>query len=129
MLRRSVHRLQYNAKQTTTQVDTTNILPRAFLSWRLWFVKKRKVMRLATRIWARFRRPDMLHCFGVWKRGLPLVANTIGRLTRQEMYGLVAKMDRDIKTLESVVEQSHVKIQYLSNYSGILEDHTRRGQN
>jgi hypothetical protein len=69
----------------------------------------------------------MVKAFKIWKAGFPLVSNTISNLTRKEMYGLVAKMDRDIKGLEQLVEDSHMKVRYLSNYSGILEDHTRRG--
>ena len=84
-------------------------------------------MRHAKKIWARLRRPGMCKAFNVWKRGLPLVVNTLSSLTRHELFGLVAKMDRDIKNLESLAEQKHVKIKYLQNYSTILEDHTRRG--
>ena len=127
--RMAVSRLQYNAKNSVTTVDTSNVLPRAFLTWKMWFIKKKRIMRNAKKIWARIRRPGMCKAFNVWKRGLPLVVNTLSSLTRQELFGLVAKMDRDIKNLESLAEQKHVKIKYLQNYSTILEDHTRRGQN
>jgi hypothetical protein len=45
--------------------------------------------------------------------GLPLVAQTVGKLTRQQIYGLIAKMDSDIKSLETIVESTHSQVKYL----------------
>jgi hypothetical protein len=82
MLRKSVHRLRYNASMTNFQVDTESIVPRAFLSWKLWILRKRKVFRAAVRCWGRLRRPDLVQAFQTWKSGLPLVSKTVGKLTR-----------------------------------------------
>lgn len=82
MLRKSVHRLQYNAKQTKTNVDNTQVLPRAFLSWKQFLLKKKRMQKSALRCWGRMRRPELYTAFRTWRLGLPLVANTIAPLTR-----------------------------------------------
>lgn len=129
MMRKSIARLSYNAKQSITKVDSTNTLPRAFLSWKMFLLKKKRVLRSAIRCWARMRKPAIFQAFREWKQGLPLVANTVGKLTRQQIYGLVAKMDSDIKAMENVVEDQAGQLSYLQHYATLLENHTRRGQN
>ena len=115
--RKAVSRLQYNAKQTTTKVDTSQVLPRAFLSWKQFLLKKKRVKRSAIRMWSRMRRPGVYKAFRTWRNGLALVSNTLAPLTRQEIMGVVAKMDRDSKTLEGMVENAHGQIKYLQSYS------------
>jgi hypothetical protein len=72
--RKAVSRLRYNTKTSDFTVDSGQLLPRSFLSWKLWILKKRKVLRAATRCWGRLRRPDLAQAFRTWKRELPLVA-------------------------------------------------------
>jgi hypothetical protein len=74
MQRKAVSRLRYNARLSGFTIDNEFVLPRAFLSWKLWLLKKRKVLRAATRCWGRLRRPDLAQAFRVWKMGFPLVA-------------------------------------------------------
>jgi len=63
------------------------------------------------------RRPGVYKAFRTWRNGLALVSNTLAPLTRQEIMGVVAKMDRDSKTLEGMVENAHGQIKYLQSYS------------
>jgi hypothetical protein len=127
LLRKSVARMQLKAGKG--RPDDSMILTRFFTIWKIWFIKRRQIVKYAARMMAYRKKGELMWAFHTWKRGFPLVANALKKHTRQELFGLVAKMDRDIKTLEGMVENNHMQVKYLESYSGILEQHTRRGQN
>ena len=125
--RKGIGRLRYKAGLTNP--NDTSLVPRLFLTWKLWVIKRQRIVRYAHRMMAYRKKPDLMKAFLTWKRGFPLVVNTINKLPRRELYGLVAKMDRDIKTLEGRLENSNSEMVYMQAYSEVLQTHTRRGQN
>lgn len=127
LMRKSVARMQLKAMKD--RPDDSLIMTRFFTIWKMWHIKRRQFVRHAARMMAYRKKGEVMWAFNTWKRGLSLVANALKSHTRQELFGVVAKMDRDIKTLEGMVENNHLQVKYLESYSGILEQHTRRGQN
>lgn len=109
--------------------NDTSIIPRLFLTWKLWVIKRKRITKYAHRMLAYRKKSDLMKAFLTWKRGFPLVVNTISKLPRKELYGLVAKMDRDIKTLEGRLEATNSDLVYMNAYSEVLQIQTRRGQN
>ena len=109
--------------------NDTNLVPRVFLVWKMWVVKRKKIQKSAKRMNAYRRQPNLMQAFGVWKKGFPLVQNSVSNLTRRQLYSLIAKMDRDIKTLEGRLETNHEDLELLKSYSTVLQTQTRRGQN
>ncbi|OMJ95658.1 hypothetical protein SteCoe_905 [Stentor coeruleus] len=125
--RKGINRLRYKAGLINPNDNT--IMPRIFTTWKLWVIKRKRLVHAAHRMLAFKRKPDLLHGFLTWKKGFPLVVNTINKLPRRELYSLVAKMDRDIKTLEGRLENSNSDLVYMNAYSEVLQTHTKRGQN
>ena len=125
--RKGIGRLRYKAGLTNP--NDTSLIPRLFLTWKLWVIKRQRIMRYAHRMTAYRKKPDLMKAFLTWKRGFPLVVNTINKLPRRQLYGLVAKMDRDIKTLEGRLESTNGELVYMHAYSEVLQTHTKRGQN
>lgn len=125
--RKGVNRLRYKAGLINPNDNT--LLPRIFTTWKLWVIKRQRLVRAAHRMLGFKRKPDLMHAFLTWKKGFPLVVNTISKLPRRELYGLVAKMDRDIKTLEGRLEITNSDLVYMNAFSDVLQTHTRRGQN
>lgn len=127
--RKGISRLRYAAGMTEKAgSDQTSVLPRAFLTWKVYLSKRKKVKRLAGRMRA-YRNNPCMSAFRTWKRGLPLVRNTLATYTRTKLISLIAKMDRDIKTMEGMVETHSKRLSYMQVYSSLLEQHTRRGRN
>jgi len=127
--RKGISRLRYAAGMTEKAgVDQTSVLPRAFLTWKVYLSKRKKVKRLAGRMRA-YRNNPCMSAFRTWKRGLPLVRSTLATYTRTGLLSLIAKMDRDIKTMEGMVETHSKRLSYMQIYSSLLEQHTRRGRN
>lgn len=125
--RKGIGRMRYKAGLVNP--NDNSLIPRLFLTWKLWVVKRKRIMRYAHRVMAYRKKSDLMHGFLTWKRGFPLVVNTINKLPRRELYGLVAKMDRDIKTLEGRLENTNNELVYMHAYSEVLQTHTKRGQN
>ena len=127
LMRKGVSRLKYGAGLVNSSDQT--LLPRLFLTWRLWVIKRKIINRTAHRMLAYRRKGGLLHAFNTWKRGFPLVHNSLKKYNRKQLFGVIAKMDNDIKTLESMVENNSTQVNYLESYSNLLETHARRGQN
>ena len=125
--RKGIERLRYKAGLVNP--NDNSLLPRIFMTWKLWVIKRQRIMRYAHRMNAYRRKPDMMKAFATWKNGLPLVVNTISKLPRQQLYGLVARMDRDIKTLEGRLENTNGDLVYMNAYTEVLHGHAKRGQN
>ena len=125
--RKGIERLRYKAGLVNPNDNT--LLPRIFTTWKLWVVKRQRIMRYAHRMNAYTRKPELMKAFATWKNGLPLVVNSISKLPRQQLYGLVTRMDRDIKTLEGRLENSHGDLNYMNAYTQVLHGHAKRGQN
>jgi hypothetical protein len=125
--RKGIERLRYKAGLVNP--NDNSLLPRIFMTWKLWVVKRQRIMKYATRINAFRRKPDLMKAFSTWKKGFPLVVNAISKLPRQQLYGLVARMDRDIKTLEGRLENTNGDLVYMNAYTEVLHGHTKRGQN
>lgn len=127
--RKGISRLRYAAGMTEKAViDQTSVLPRAFLTWKMYLSKRKKVKRLAARMRS-YRNNPCMSAFRTWKQGLPLVRATLASYTRSKLISLIAKMDRDIKTMEGMVETHSKRLSYMQIYSSLLEQHTRRGRN
>ena len=127
--RKGISRLMYAAGMTEKAVsDPSSILPRALLTWKVYVSKRKKVKRLANRMRA-YRSNPTMSAFRTWKQGLSLVRNTLATYTRDRLLSLIAKMDRDIKTMEGMVDDQSKKLAFLKVYSSLLEQHTRRGRN
>ena len=125
--RKGIGRLRYRAGLVNPNDST--IIPRLFTIWKLWVVKRKRITKYATRMLAYRKKGDLMHAFLTWKRGFSLVVNTINKLPRKDLHGLVAKMDRDIKTLEGRLENTNNELIYMNAYSEVLQMHTKRGQN
>lgn len=125
--RKSVGRLRYKAGLVNK--EDTNLVPRIYLIWKMWVIKRKKFVKAATRMQAYRKKGDLMKGFSTWKKGFPLVVNTCKNLTRAELFGLIARMDRDLKTIEGKLEGNHKDLVYLQTYSGVLQDHVRKGQN
>ena len=65
----------------------------------MWVLKRRKIKTLAHRMMVYKKKGSILHGFLTWKKGFPLVVDSIKSLNRVQLHQLVARMDRDIKTL------------------------------
>lgn len=125
--RKGLNHIRYRAGLINTKDNC--LLPKYLLTWKLWTLKRKRFKKYAGRVLAYRQKPDLLQAFSTWKKGLPLIINAVKKYTRQNLYGLIAKMDHDIKTLETKVETLNSESAYLQAYSSILEQHTRRGQN
>ena len=125
--RKGIGRLRYKAGLINP--NDNSLIPRLFMTWKLWVIKRKRIMRYAHRMLAYRKKSDLMKGFLTWKRGFPLVVNTINKMPRREIYGLVAKMDRDIKTLEGRLENTNNELVYMHAYSEVLQTHTKRGQN
>ena len=128
--RKGIARMQYAAGLNPKMAEDANqVLPRALLRWQVWTVKRQKARRLAKRMLAYRKTGDMMKAFFTWKRGPSLVRNSLANYSRDQMLGLIAKMDHDIKTLEAMIETQNGKLRFMSAYGTILEQHTHRGRN
>ena len=128
--RKGIARMQYAAKIGGKAAEDQNqVLPRALLRWKVWVAKRLKVKRLARRMMTFRKNGEMLGAFLKWKKGLPLVRNSLANYTRVGLISLIAKMDHDIKTLESLLESQNEKLRFMQAYGSLLEQHTRRGRN
>ena len=128
--RKGIARMQYAAGLNPKMAaDVNQVLPRALLRWKVWTIKRQKARRLAKRMLSYRKNSDMLRAFFTWKKGPSLVRNSLANYTRDQMLGLIAKMDHDIKTLEALVESQNGKLRFMSAYGSLLERHTQRGRN
>jgi len=128
--RKGIARMQYAAGLNAKMAEDLNqVLPRALLRWQVWTVKRQKARRLARRMLAYRKAGDMLKAFFTWKRGPTLVRNSLANYSRDQMLGLIAKMDHDIKTLEAMIETQNGKLRFMTAYGSLLEQHTHRGRN
>ncbi|CAG9315987.1 unnamed protein product [Blepharisma stoltei] len=126
--RKKVNRLRMaNGKENSSQDG--NLAARMFLIWKMWVIKRKKIKRVAIRMQAYKRKGEVMKAFLTWKKGFPLVVNTVNKLTRRELYSLIAKMDRDLKTIEGKLENNHKDVVYLQTYANILQNNVRKGQN
>jgi hypothetical protein len=105
------------------------IAPKYFLIWKQWVLKRKKILKLSSRLLCYTRKPDLLHSFFKWKHGLSLIINSVKKLPRRGLFSLIAKMDVDIKLLEGKLEETHKKVMFFETYSNLLASQVRRGQN
>ena len=105
------------------------LVPRMLFTWKLWTARRKRIKKCAHRLLAFRKKPELMHGFLTWKHGFTLVANAVRRYARKDLYGVIARMDRDIKTLEGKVENCSGELRYMQTYSRILEEHAKRGQN
>ena len=106
-----------------------NLLPKFFLVWKQWLVKRKKIVKVADRMMAFRRKPELMHAFLKWKSGLKLIINSVKRFNRRGLFSLIAKMDMDLKFLENKLETTHKSLMYYETYSSLLTSQVRRGQN
>ena len=125
--RKGIERLRYKAGLINP--NDNSLIPRLFTTWKLWLIKRKRITKCAHRMMAYRKRPELMQAFLIWKKGFPLVVSTISKLPRQELYGLVARMDRDIKTLEGRLENTNGDLVYMNAYTDVLHGHAKRGQN
>ena len=123
----SIHLMKY--KSGLINPKDRIIVPKYFLSWKQWVIKRKKILRVSYRLLCFTRKPELLSGFLNWKHGLSLIINSVNKLPRRGLYSLIAKMDLDIKTLESKLETTHKSVLFLETYSNLLSSQVRRGQN
>lgn len=123
----AIHRNKY--KSGLINPKDCSVLPKFFLIWKQWGLKRKKIKKYSHRVLVYLRKSDLLHGFLKWKRGLSLVINTINKLPRRNLFSLVAKMDMDIKGLENKLETSHKSLIYHQTYINLLSTQLRKGQN
>ena len=116
------------ARAGPANLSCSTIVPKMFLTWKLWTSKRKRIQKNAYRMLVFRKKPELVHGFLTWKHGLTLVANAVRKYPRRELYGVIARMDRDIKTMEGRVESTSNELLYMQAYSGILEEHAKRGQ-
>lgn len=100
-----------------------------FVIWRIWTAKRKNITKFAHRLLGYRKKPDLMHGFLTWKKGFLLIAKAVCKYPRKQLYGVIARMGQDIKTLEGKIENTNNELLYMQAYSGILEEHTKRGQN
>lgn len=104
-------------------------IPRYYLIWKQWVIKRKKISKVAYRMLAYLRKGDLMKGFLKWKHGLKLIVNTVNKLPRKELFALIAKMDMDVKFLETKLQDTHKKAVYFETYIGLMNTQVRRGQN
>ena len=124
---RNIHIFKY--KKGLINPNDCSIIPKFFIIWKQWVLKRKRISKTSFRILAYLRKPQLMRGFLKWKHGLSLIINTVNKLPRRDLFSLIAKLDLDIRILESKLESTHKSLLYYETYSQLLACQVRRGQN
>jgi len=65
-----------------TNLLDNQIIPKYFVMWKSWLLKRKRIQKAAFRLLAYRKKPGLMQAFLKWKNGLPLVVNTLKKYTR-----------------------------------------------
>lgn len=123
----AIHRYKYKSGQTNP--NDCSVIPKFFIIWKKWVLRRQRILKVSYRLQAYTRKSDLMHGFLKWKHGLSLIINTVNKLPRRDLFSLIAKLDMDLKFLESKLQSTHKSYLYYETYSQILSVQVRKGQN
>lgn len=122
----AIKRKEVNLKNSKRK---SKLLPKFFISWRLWTVKRKRILKTMQRLNCYRYKSCLLQSFISWKRTLNLLSNSISRYNRCGLLNHIKKLTISCKDLKTKLDYSQNEIIYMKAYSAILEEHTKRGQN
>lgn len=121
--RKGVQMLRYRAGLVSSK--DKSLTPKYFVSWRLWTVKRKRIIKTSFRLQLYKHKPALIHSFNTWKLHLSLFTSQ----PRHLLLASLSKLRLQVKGQETQLVSIHNDLAYMKAYSSILEGHTKRGQN
>lgn len=115
--------------QSSQDEDPLRLMARMLVRWKSTVAKRRRFRRAAHRMLAFRKNSSAMWGFLKWKQNLPLTGAVTKNMSRADLYKLLAKLDRDIHSLEGLINATSNRVYHLEGQSVHLEQNTRRSQN
>jgi hypothetical protein len=115
--------------ESSSGEDPVRLMARMLVKWKSTTAKRRRFRKAAQRMMAYRKNGSAIWAFLKWKHSCPLSGALTKGMSRNDLYKLLAKMDRDINNLGGLIEATSTKVSFLEGQSLHLEQNTRRSQN
>lgn len=111
-----------------TGVETTGN-ERFFKVWKLFYLRRRNIVRAAKHIRAYRRHPDLIHGFLAWKRHLVRYSREVVSASKYQLASLLSARYQDLDAVFTNYQQASAKKADLEQSCDLLISLVRKGQN